>query len=196
MNILSYNVRGLGDGAKQRRIRILINSGKFDLCMLQETKRVDIDIRLIWKLWGNEEVQYAVKESTGLSGGLICLWKKNSLNLISQFDGDGFIGLSCLIEGVVFHFVNIYSPCSLEGKRQLWIRILYLKSTLAQGEWCIGGDFNAVTSSSERIGVSGLSFHQESSEFNHFIEEMDLIDLPVTGKNLLGSAHQVKPQAD
>lgn len=39
MNILSLNVRGLGDSSKRRHLATFIKRGKFDVICFQETKR-------------------------------------------------------------------------------------------------------------------------------------------------------------
>ena len=43
MNILSYNVRGLGRGIKWASIRNLVGKQRIDLLCLQETKRESMD---------------------------------------------------------------------------------------------------------------------------------------------------------
>ncbi|MCH98102.1 transposon TX1 putative protein, partial [Trifolium medium] len=51
------------------------------------------------------------------------------------------------------------------------------------GNWCVVGDFNAVVSSEERIGVTlETARNVEMRAFGGFIEEMNLIDLPCLGR--------------
>ncbi|PNX83333.1 hypothetical protein L195_g039374 [Trifolium pratense] len=50
------------------------------------------------------------------------------------------------------------------------------------GEWCVGGDFNVILHSSERKGCSADSRQSERILFNRFVEEMEVIDIPVLGK--------------
>lgn len=50
------------------------------------------------------------------------------------------------------------------------------------GEWCVGGDFNAVSSRSERKGSSTNFKQAERTEFVTFIEDMQLIGVPSLGK--------------
>ncbi|CAJ2644149.1 unnamed protein product [Trifolium pratense] len=50
------------------------------------------------------------------------------------------------------------------------------------GEWCLGGDFNAVLKVGERKGSSSLNRQTERWEFRQFVEGMEIIDVPVTGK--------------
>jgi hypothetical protein len=49
--------------------------------------------------------------------------------------------------------------------------------------WCIMGDFNAIADPNERrgIGVSNL-VGREVTEFREFISQMELVDLPLLGR--------------
>ena len=55
MNILSYNIRGLGRGIKCASIRNLVGKHKIHLLCLQETKRDSIDRALCQALWGHSD---------------------------------------------------------------------------------------------------------------------------------------------
>ena len=55
MNILSYNIRGLGKGIKWASIRNLVGKHKIHLLCLQETKRDSIDRALCQALWGHSD---------------------------------------------------------------------------------------------------------------------------------------------
>ncbi|PNX97198.1 cysteine-rich receptor-like protein kinase, partial [Trifolium pratense] len=85
-------------------------------------------------------------------------------------------------EGGILYVVNIYAPCTMSGKRKLWQQLLDFKSNNEEGEWCLGGDFNAVLKCGERKGSSALNRQAERWEFRQFVEGMELIDVPVTGK--------------
>lgn len=43
--------------------------------------------------------------------------------------------------------------------------------------WCIGGDFNVVRFLMERLGANRMT--QQMWQFNNFIEDHDLVDLPL-----------------
>ncbi|CAJ2635642.1 unnamed protein product [Trifolium pratense] len=82
----------------------------------------------------------------------------------------------------LLYIVNIYSPCSLAGKRKLWKDLLEFKSNNAIGDWVLEGDFNAISKSGERRGNSGSRSLSERSEFSLFMEATEVIDIPVLGK--------------
>nr|KYP40877.1 hypothetical protein KK1_037764 [Cajanus cajan] len=48
--------------------------------------------------------------------------------------------------------------------------------------WCIVGDFNTVRRQDERKGVNGEYGVRDMEEFNSFIRDMELIDIPLVGK--------------
>lgn len=139
MKVLSYNTRGLGEAAKRRRLRSFLLTGNFDLCLFQETKKVSITLDFVRKLRGISEVEFSFKGSNGLSGGLLCIWKRDSFPVLSHFEGEGFLGFSLSFNGKLIYVVNIYSSCLIADKRKLWEDLSALKSSMVCGEWCIGG---------------------------------------------------------
>lgn len=120
----------------------------------------------------------------GLSGGLLIVWNSTLLKVRYHFSGVGFIGLCALVQGsnMVCHLVNVYSPCTLEGKRRVWQDLVMSKRGFGGEAWCMAGDFNAVSHRSERKGLNNQVWLNEIDEFNLFISDMDLVDIPVSGK--------------
>jgi hypothetical protein len=101
--------------------------------------------------------------------------------------GDGFVGV-CLEWGLlktICFVVNVYSKCDLASKRTLWNNIINCKRGLGDGRWCVVGDFNAVCCPEERVGVNvdeGGTPSTEMVEFRHFLEKLELVDLPLLGR--------------
>lgn len=77
--------------------------------------------------------------------------------------------------------VNIYSPCSMQGKRSLWQALGELKGEDPNMCWCLAGDYNAVCSRSERRGRGFFTSHVETREFKEFIMTNSLNDLRLLG---------------
>ncbi|GKV24110.1 hypothetical protein SLEP1_g33762 [Rubroshorea leprosula] len=140
-----------------------------------------VDKKLCRRVWGTEDFEWIAKPSVGLSGGLLCVWNNKTFKMNEVIEGDHFIGVSGTWgeEGVPVYIVNIYSPCDLSGKRALWKELQDLISN-KKGNWCLGGDFNAVQSTGERGGCKGMS--REMKEFDSFINESGLVDLPLVGR--------------
>ncbi|GAU32253.1 hypothetical protein TSUD_53800 [Trifolium subterraneum] len=165
-----------------RRQRELSKQDMFDIYLLQETKRSNFDDFMIHNFWGHKDVEWVAKESDGLSGGLLIMWNEGLFKVKFCFSGDEFLGLCVEWKEGILYIVDVYSPCSFSGKRKLWNDLLEFKLNNEQGDWCIGGDFNAVLKARERKGSSSAFTHNERAEFCQFVESMELIDVPVTGK--------------
>ncbi|PNY11330.1 histone-lysine N-methyltransferase [Trifolium pratense] len=78
------------------------------------------------------------------------------------------------------------------GKRMLWRKLSDLVGSKPRARWCVMGDFNAIKSESERKRVRDLT-RVKMVEFENFMSEAELIDLPLIGRrftwsNLEGSA--------
>ena len=58
MNIVSYNVRGLGRGVKWTTIRRLVKKHQEDMLCIQETKKEQIDKTMCQALWGDPKVSW------------------------------------------------------------------------------------------------------------------------------------------
>ncbi|MCH90510.1 hypothetical protein A2U01_0011426, partial [Trifolium medium] len=98
------------------------------------------------------------------------------------FTGDGFLGVCVEWKVALLYVVNIYSPCTMAEKRKLWKDLIEFKLSNEPGDWCLGGDFNSITKVGERRGSNGVSGHTERVEFSQFIDDLEVIDIPVTGK--------------
>ncbi|KAK2458146.1 DNA-(apurinic or apyrimidinic site) endonuclease [Trifolium repens] len=187
MIVSSFNIRGLGGALKRRRIKELIRNHRIDFLAIQETKLEVITDSLCFNLWGSHDCNWAYLPSEGRSGGILSIWSKSNNLLIFSFMGDGFVGV-CLEWGLlktICFVVNVYSKCDLASKRTLWNNILNCKRGLGDGRWCVVGDFNAVCSPEERVGVNGdegRMLSTEMVEFRDFLEKLELVDLPLLGR--------------
>ncbi|KHN47684.1 hypothetical protein glysoja_044684, partial [Glycine soja] len=74
MNILSYNIRGLGRGVKWPAIRKLITQNQVDLLCIQETKKEKIERALCQALWGDTTLSWEIYPAINSAGGLLCIW--------------------------------------------------------------------------------------------------------------------------
>jgi hypothetical protein len=147
---------------------------------LQETKLADIDLQLVRSLWGNSFVDWEMLPAIGTAGGVLLLWDRRVLekvdSVVCQFS------VSCLWKGVFDGFewvgTGLHGPTNDGIHKDLWTELssVRLKWDLP---WCVFGDFNVVRFPSERLGCSRLSSHM--MDFSDFIEESNLVDLPLGG---------------
>jgi len=102
-----------------------------------------------------------------------------------------FLVLSCLCVNVAGRFVqygeifvvfNVYAPCDSSRQQALWNVLSSRIEALADQNVCVCGDFNAIRCVEERRSVSSV-FHQAGTDnFNGFIANNFLVDLPLQGR--------------
>ncbi|XP_057418110.1 uncharacterized protein LOC130712288 [Lotus japonicus] len=186
MKIVSYNVRGLGSSAKRRIIRELLVKEQIDMMCVQETKLESVDVGDCTQMWRDSELEWKALPVVNKGGGLLCIWKRDTFHLLECVLGHGFIGLVGTWGDMseTSAIVNIYSSCRLEEKRAMWRELVEWKNRSPISLWCLGGDFNSVRAEEERRGVATNigSQRRDIAEFNRFIEEMELLDLPLSGR--------------
>ncbi|XP_058726991.1 uncharacterized protein LOC131598402 [Vicia villosa] len=182
MIIGTLNIRGGGSWIKRKHICSIIQKGKADVFFLQETKLSSISDVVARSLWGNSDVDFSFSESEGRSGGILILWKASSVSVVLSFRGKGFLGIKVCWKKKFFYLVNVYAACSLPLKRIMWDDLADLKLKFNDGDWLIGGDFNSIKKSSERVGCFLSTQRTEWGEFSNFIDRCGLIDVPCKGK--------------
>ncbi|XP_058775034.1 uncharacterized protein LOC131649281 [Vicia villosa] len=184
MIIGSLNVRGGGSLLKRRRISSIITRGKADIFVIQETKISSMEEVMAKSFWRKDYIEYSYSNSVGRSGGMITLWKGDSVTVLNSFSGEGYLGIKALWQGDVYYVINIYSSCEFQKKVFLRRTLLDLKGKFVDGEWTLCGDFNAIKNSRERIGRSMNENVNEMKAFGDFINNCNLVDVPYKGKRL------------
>ncbi|XP_057469671.1 uncharacterized protein LOC130758752 [Actinidia eriantha] len=188
MKILSLNVRGLGMREKRNKVKILVKKQNVDMLLLQETKLKELRPILIKSIWGNAEHEYVHIDADGSAGGIITVWRPDFFKLISSCCSRNFV----LISGIILPdfpctILNVYGPNTVSKRRDVWVSIVNLKGYFPS-PWCMGGDFNEVRSISERQGCSNRD--RGMADFNNFIDDMEVVDLQLLGRNFTWSSNQ------
>ncbi|GKU92387.1 hypothetical protein SLEP1_g6121 [Rubroshorea leprosula] len=172
---------GAGSNGKRKAVRDLVIREKVEFLSIQESKLEVVDFQICRALWGAENFEWVAQPSKGMAGGLICIWNADLLEKNRTIEGENFIGVLGFwgASRTPVYIINIYSPCDLSSKRVLWVS---LKNLIIEtgGNWCLMGDFNAVRSEQEWRG--GMSSRREMPEFDDFINECGLVDLPLIGR--------------
>ncbi|GKU89877.1 hypothetical protein SLEP1_g3954 [Rubroshorea leprosula] len=147
----------------------------------EESKLEQVSRQTCRALWGTDDFEFAAMPSVGRSGGLICVWDNNILQLNRIFSGEHYLGLFGFwgTNRTPVHLINVYGPCNLVGRRQLWTELKTLITSM-KGNWCVMGDFNTTKNSQERIGRTRVS--RSMWDFANFIHESGLVDIPLIGR--------------
>ncbi|XP_058726018.1 uncharacterized protein LOC131597331 [Vicia villosa] len=142
----------------------------------------------IW-LWGSIECDFMFKPSEGRSGGILTIWDNNVLSVKRRIIRDHVL---CVegewgTEKKPVNIVNVYAPCVASRKHVLWNELKTLVWTKSEDRWCIAGDFNTVRNESERRGSNTNLRNNKIENFDKFITEAKLIDLPLHGRRFTWS---------
>jgi len=90
--------------------------------------------------------EYSYQPSLGASGGLITLWDCSRVDVSSCMS----FGHVLVIKGKVvqtseeFIIFNVYAPCDVVAKRELWERLVPIIINNQVVCLCVCGDFNSV----------------------------------------------------
>ncbi|XVF82030.1 hypothetical protein PTKIN_Ptkin16aG0010200 [Pterospermum kingtungense] len=131
-------------------------------------------------LWGNNSFFGEFVEANGLFGGLMTYWKSCFFTVERIIKAERYILLvGFLTESKMrYGFGNTYAPNDDEERANFWEELLNVLSNWRVA-WCLGGHFNVVRWSEEKIGV-GFNV-AAMDKFSDFIEHGELLDLPLVG---------------
>jgi exonuclease III len=82
-----------------------------------------------------------------------------------------------------FFLFNVYAPWDTNAKLDLWGLLTGRLQQLGRQKVCVCGDFNAVRSDEERRSVRHSLASPDQGAFNQFIDDNDLVDLPLCGRS-------------
>ncbi|XVF10646.1 hypothetical protein REPUB_Repub07fG0200300 [Reevesia pubescens] len=189
MKLITWNIRGLGRREKRRAVRNVVISIKPDMIFLQETKREEVDRRIIRSVWGSNTDCFESSSAVGAAGGLISIWKDDFFLLQSKVITQRYILLVGRIKIVNFlcGFGNIYAPNDDGDRAYLWKELTEVLNSLDVA-WCLGGDFNVVRFPWEKLG---RSFNMGAMKlFSNFIEGLGFVDFPLIGGKFTWSSNR------
>ncbi|KAK2392457.1 hypothetical protein QL285_065815 [Trifolium repens] len=184
MKIVSWNVRGLGRVDKRNEVRKLVREKNPLVVCLQETKLQTCDNFLCTAMWGSTPFGFSFRPSVGASGGLLTIWDTTEVEMWSSLSRDH--ALWChgrfIKTGEEFWVANVYAPCEGGAKQRLWDSLSARLQVLRGMRVCVCGDFNAVRSIAERRSTSNGQRPSDHLDFNRFIDDNCLVDLPLCGR--------------
>ena len=161
-------------------VRNLLRDWNCDVVCLQETKLASMDRKLVCSLWSCPYVDWVALDVDQTAGGVLLMWDRRALEKLEVLMG--CFSVSVRWQGVGDGFIwacsGVYDPNDNNLRGQMWDELIGIQQ-LWDVPWCYIGDFNIIRFPSERLGRSHLTPAMEI--FSEFIEELNLIDLPLEG---------------
>ncbi|XP_057418339.1 uncharacterized protein LOC130712522 [Lotus japonicus] len=175
---LTWNVCGLGGTTKREVVKKAIQHLKPELLLLQETKLNQQRQRTVEEWESGLQMRHAEVQSVGSAGGLMCLWRENSIQVLSVVTDSKFIFLTVKLPNVEQTVLvgNAYGPHTLLERRNFF-EALNSHVVNHTGLVFLAGDFNVVLMGSERSTGGVLKVGDEV--FQRFVQDTKLIDLPL-----------------
>jgi len=84
---------------------------------------------------------------------------------------------------ICFFLANVYAPCDVRGKRELWNQLGSFSRSRAKSNLCVCGDFNSVCLEEERRSRGMVVRGVDTDFFNSFIADSHLMDFSLGGRH-------------
>lgn len=202
--ILNWNVRGINSDKKWNSVKDKIVESKSEIICLQETKRENFDNNFIRNICPPTFDSFVFLPSIGASGGILVAWMGFAFQGQLVFSNTYAISVefTSLLNNDSWILTTVYAPCTPVGKKEFleWFREIQMPPEI---DWIIVGDFNLIRKPEDR-NRDGAD-PNEMFLFNEAINKLDLIELPLHGRqftwtnkqfphslrDLIGSSHQL-----
>jgi exonuclease III len=177
MKIITWNIRGLKNPIKQRILKNRPRKEQPSICFIQETKctldRMEIISKKQWSKY-----KMLVVESQQMTGGILTLWKPQSVNLLAAEATRHTLSVNMQIIGNTTEILckNVYGPRVMEEKRRMLLDLENLKDRSNNLYWILVGDFNIITTLMEKKGGT-RRLDRDAKKFSAFIDTMELVDI-------------------
>ena len=145
-----------------------------DVVMIQETKKEECDRRFVGSIWTIRNKEWAALPASGASGRILIIWDSNKLRSEEVVIGSFSISVKFALDGCEPLWLTVvYGPNSSSLRKDFWVELLDIFG-ISFPLWCIGGDFNIIRRSLEKLGGSSLT--SSMKDFDDFIRECELLD--------------------
>jgi mRNA deadenylase 3'-5' endonuclease subunit Ccr4 len=119
MNILNWNVRGLGKSKRRRLVKDMLLFYNIDIVSLQETKKEEFKNKTLKNL-SSHITKWLVLPSQGRSGGILLGINEGIIDLLDYWIHS--FSISILIKnknsGFIWLYTTVYAPISMGLRNQ------------------------------------------------------------------------------
>ncbi|RVW66526.1 hypothetical protein CK203_064972 [Vitis vinifera] len=169
--------RGLGSRKKRRVVKDFLRSEKPDVVMIQETKKAECDRRFMGSVWTIRNKEWTALPTCGASGRILIIWDSKKLHSEEVVLGSFSVSVKFALDGCESLWLStVYGPNNSVLRKDFWVELSDIFG-LSSPRWCVGGDFNVIRRSSEKLGGSSLT--PSMKDFDDFIRDCELIDSPL-----------------
>ncbi|PKU72525.1 hypothetical protein MA16_Dca008580 [Dendrobium catenatum] len=169
---LIWNIRGVGASPSKDREKNLCRINDNQLLILLEPFVSACKLDSVGRVMGFD---YAFGNCTNK---ILIFWK-HFITFDILIDMPHVIHASVTINHISCFASFVYASCTRMGRKILWDQ-LYSFATTINAPWMVGGDFNSITNSSERIGGKPPNF-LAMEDFNDMISNCNLHDIGFSG---------------
>ncbi|KAK1310312.1 hypothetical protein QJS10_CPA08g00962 [Acorus calamus] len=187
MDCLFWNIRGVNSKEKQIDVKNFLARHSSPIISLVETK-VALSNAVLIK---NRILPQYQLLNPSLNGRIWLLWQQSVVDIELLSYSDQF--LHCKVKPTSsqasFYHTTIYGSNNAAERISLWRDLRALAQGIGNAQWIMGGDFNEVRYSHEKMG--GRRAHtRRMDKFNDCISECSLQDLKALGSHFSWSNHQ------
>ncbi|RVW96070.1 Transposon TX1 uncharacterized 149 kDa protein [Vitis vinifera] len=154
-------------------------------------KKEECDRRFVGSVWTARNKDWAALLACGASGGILIIWDAKKLCREEVVLGSVSVSIKFALDGCESLWLSaVYGPNNSALRKDFWVELSDIVG-LAYPRWCVGDDFNVIRRSSEKLGGSRLT--PSMKDFDDFIRDCELIDLPLRSASFTWSNMQENP---
>ena len=179
LKYISYNIRGLNNYIKRKKLYLWLHDKNIDITFLQETHCVSSKAKIISSSWPGK-MFHGLSESSASRGVAILVHKNlrcNTLNYKQDKDGRILI-VNTEIDNQIFSFVSLYAPND-EYSRSAFFKyaVRWIKEhTMNERNLYIAGDFNSCLRQCDKT-TGNVEKDRSRKLFLELIKDLNLKDV-------------------
>lgn len=175
LNIISWNVKGLGNPSKRKKILSVLKEDKADVVFLQETYLSDNEHNTLKTEWVGQVYFSSYKSHSRGTCILINREVPFILGNLATDPNGRFVMISGTINGTSITFLNIYAPNSDEPTFISDMVLMFNEN--CKGLGVLGGDFNVTLCSNDKSNQAKASNLKSAKVLYNLCADCGLTDV-------------------
>lgn len=177
LNIITYNIKGINNPIKRKKILGQLKKMHCSIALLQETHLSEIEHLKLKREWVDQV--YSASCGGGKKRGVAILFNKtvyyNNEKVFCDVEGR-YVMVVGTIGGLKITILNVYAPN--EDCPHFFKKIAHLLAECGEGLVLIGGDFNCVVNNKlDKLPITTKPQCRMSKSLTNMIKELGLVDV-------------------